>query len=292
MALAFFLLAGELFRLGSFFLWLSLSAALSGILALLNIPIAGQIAVFINVSGILIVLERRFYERYTFKHPTGTEFSILDTTARQERELQYDTENIFRRTGPGWEIKYGGRFYTIKPSIGLFHIRNLIIRKGDWISCSELKRLTADTMAADKHAPYSTMAREELDSENLRIKEDILTEDVIGRLSLKELRQLRDELRERTESGSYDSPEERMEEHSMLEFIERHLSSVTDNRGRSRKLYDDSETDRKTVSAAINRCRNTLREHKELFAHFKSFIQAEGNSFRYLPDRPIDWQTD
>ena len=70
MALAGIFITGEIFRRGSFFLWLGFGAAASGILALLDIQTPGQIAVFINISGILILLERRFLERYTFKTPS------------------------------------------------------------------------------------------------------------------------------------------------------------------------------------------------------------------------------
>ena len=73
MALAAIFITGEALRKGSFLLWLGFGSASSGILALLDIPIAGQIAVFINISGILILLERRFSERYTFKRQSNYE---------------------------------------------------------------------------------------------------------------------------------------------------------------------------------------------------------------------------
>ena len=88
------------------------------------------------------------------------------------------------------------------------------------------------------------------------------------------------------------SPEEKIDQLNTLDFIEDYLKKVTDNKGRPRKLHDQTDTDRKAVSAAINRCRNNLKEHKELYTHFKSFIKAEGNAFRYLPDRPVDWKTE
>ena len=98
MALAWLFIMGEVFRHGSFFLWLGFGAAASGILALLDIQTLGQIAVFINISGILILLERRFLERYTFKQPLGSESSSDDAV----------DSNVFRKAGAGWEITYGG----------------------------------------------------------------------------------------------------------------------------------------------------------------------------------------
>ena len=97
---------------------------------------------------------------------------------------------------------------------------------------------------------------------------------------------------ERKELDNFNNPEEKIDQLNALQFIEKHLKSITDKKGRPRKIHDQADTDRKAVSAAINRCRNSLQEHKELYTHFRSFIQAEGNSFRYLPDRPIEWTTE
>jgi membrane protein implicated in regulation of membrane protease activity len=282
MVLAGLFIMGEIFRHGSFFLWLGFGAAASGILALLDIQTPGQIAVFINISGILILLERRFLERYTFKQP--------------ERSVSFNDDladiNVFRRAGAGWEIKYGGKSYSIKHSKGLLHIRNLIVKKGEWIPCSVLKRLSADDGPENKYEHYATMTGKQLAAENLRVQEGIAPEDVISRLSLEKIKKLREALVERNAVDDFNSPEEKIDQLNTLEFIEKYLKKATNHKGRPRKLHDQSDTDRKAVSAAIYRCRNNLKEHKALYTHFKSFIQAEGNSFRYLPDRPVDWKTE
>jgi membrane protein implicated in regulation of membrane protease activity/cell fate (sporulation/competence/biofilm development) regulator YmcA (YheA/YmcA/DUF963 family) len=282
MALAGIFITGEVFRHGSFFLWLGFGAAASGILALLDIQTPGQIAVFINISGILILLERRFLERYTFKQPLKNQPSKDDPAE----------PNVFRKIGAGWEIKYGGKSYSIRHSKGLIHIRNLVIKKGEWIPCSVLKRLSSDDVSENMHEQYATMTRKQLEIENLRVEDGIPPEDIITRLSLEKIKNLRDALIERKTVDDFNSPEEKIDQLNTLDFIEDYLKKVTDNRGRSRKIHDQTDTDRKAVSAAINRCRNNLKEHKELYTHFKSFIKAEGNAFRYLPARPVDWKTE
>jgi len=282
MALAGIFIMGEVLRQGSFFLWLGFGAAASGILALLDIQAPGQMAVFINISGILILLERRFLERYTFKQPQKNIPSSDDPV----------DINVFRRAGAGWEIKYGGQSYTIRHSIGLIHIRNLIIKRGEWIPCSVLKRLSSGDVSEHMHSPYATMTRKQLETENLRVEDGIPPEDRITRLSLEKIEKLRDLLIERKAVDDFNSPEEKIDQLNTLDFIEEYLKKNTDNKGRPRKLHDQTDTDRKAVSAAINRCRNNLKEHKELYIHFKSFIKAEGNAFRYLPDRPVDWKTE
>jgi len=286
MILAGLFIVGELFRKGSFFIWLGFGAAASGILALLGIEYAGQIAVFINISGILILLERRFSERYTFQKPPGPQPAYRNIPLSHEE----DDMNMFRKSGAGWEIRYDGKSYFFKHSIGLLHIRVLIIKKGEWIHCSELKRLSSNDGSDVKYNAYLTMTKEQLEGENLRIGQGLPPEDIIDRLPLEKIKELRDLLIERREINDFNSPEEKIEQLDTLNFIEKYLNQVTDKKGWSRKLLDQSDTDRKAVSAAINRCRNNFKEHKELFTHFKSFIQAEGNAFRYLPDRPINWK--
>ena len=273
---------GEILRKGSFFIWLGFGAAASGILALLDIQTPGQVAVFINISGILILLERRFLERYTFKQPLKSISSSDDAV----------DINVFRRSGDGWEIKYGSKSYTIRHSKGLLHLRNLINKRGEWIHCSVLKKLSSDYVYENKYEHYATMTREQLAGESLWVEEGARPEDIISRFPLEKIKKLRDALVERKVVDDFNSPEEKIDQLNTLEFIEKYLKKITDNKGRPRKIHDQNDTDRKAVSAAIIRCRNNLKEHKELYAHFKSFIQAEGNAFRYLPDRPIDWKTE
>ena len=205
-------------------------------------------AVFINISGILILLERRFFERYTFKQPLDSISSSYDTV----------DPNIFRKIGAGWKIKYGGKSYTIRHSIGLVHIRNLIIKKGEWIHCTELKRLAIDHIPKEKFEHYAAMTRVQLEDENLSLKEGIPPEEIISRLPLEKIKKLRDVLVERKVTDDFTSPEEKIDQLNTLDFIEKYLNQVTDNKGRPRKILDQTDTDRKTVSAAINRCRNNF----------------------------------
>lgn len=266
----------------SFFVWLGFASAISCILSLLNTPFTGQVAVFINLSGILILLERRFKERYRFKTPQEMGESIV-TSIKEKGD-----SNIFRRTGPVWEVVFNGESFTIKHSIGLSHIRNLLIKQNQWISCTELKNISSG-MNGSRETLYSSMSEEQLSIENLTRAGNFAPEDVIDRLSLENIRKMRELLQEKIDSDNFDNPEERMQLMNSLEFIDDYLKKNTDNRGRSRKISDRGELDRKAVSAAINRSRKSLKEQRELYTHFKSFIQAKGNSFRYLPDRPINW---
>ena len=295
MILAAALLLMEVFRTKSFFLWLSIGAASSGILALLAVSVPGQIVVCINISGILILLERRFSERYSFKKSSEEQTAngiFQEKTDEIAGEAARRDLSIFRKSDDVWEIQYAGISYTAKHSIGMVHIRNLIINTGKWIHCSELKRIASGNPEDVRNSAYSGMSEELLELENLRSGKSLSAEKIIDRLSFDQIRKFRDMLLERKEADNFDSPEERMDQLSMLVFIEKYLNTATDKNGRPRRIPDQEDADRKAVSIAVNRCRANLQKHPELYIHLKSFIQAEGNSFRYLPDRPIDWKTD
>ena len=283
--LAAVFITGEYFRNGSSLLWLGFASAVSCILSLLNTPAAGQIAVFINLSGILILLERRFKERYRFK--TTAELS-KENIRSSPNEFE---ESIFRKTGPLWEIVFNGNICTVKHSMGLSHIKNLLNNPNQWITCSDLKNISSRTLDMET-GHLKGMSSEQLSIENLNPSENISPEDVIDRLSIVKIKELRDVLSEKIEAGDFDDPEILMENKNTLEFIEDYLKKNTNIHGKSRKITDRAESDRKAVSAAINRSRNNLKEHRELYTHLKSFIQARGNSFRYLPDRQVNWKTE
>jgi membrane protein implicated in regulation of membrane protease activity len=275
---------GEFFHKG-FLLWLGFAAAVSCILSLLNTPAVGQIALFVNLSGILILLERRFKERYRFKTPEEL------SEEREEPVTVISDNNIFRRTGPVWEVAFNGESFTVKHSIGLTHISNLLINHGQWITCTDLKNISSGNNGSGEN-PYSGMSNEQLSIENLTRTHDFAPEDIIDRLSLENIKKMRALLLEKMETDNFNDPEERMQILNSIEFINDYLRKNTDVHGRSRKVSDRSEADRKAVSAAINRARNSVKEQKELYTHFKSFILAKGNAFRYLPDRPINWITE
>jgi hypothetical protein len=290
MSCACVFLFGEIIFRRSWFIWLGFGSALTGILALLDINVPGQISVFINISGILIVVERRFFERYTFKKPVTKE-NISDNATKLP--FSDDSSNIFRPLGIGWEIKYQGIFYTVKPSVGLIHIKNLIMNQGKWLHCSELKRISMENSATDKKfKPYTTMSNNQFNDEGLHNTEEIFNEKIISRLSLKKILSLRDKITEHIEYNEMIDPEDLMNQKRKRDFLDKYLNSITDKKGKIRTLYNQSEKDRKAVSAAINRCRNSLSEHKDLYIHFTSFISAKDSAFRYLPDRPIQWKTD
>jgi len=71
MILAAICIIGEVFTAGFFLLWFGIGALVAGLLALMGLGAGWQWAVFVVVSGVLLVVSRRFAERFTEKQPPG-----------------------------------------------------------------------------------------------------------------------------------------------------------------------------------------------------------------------------
>lgn len=69
--LAAVFLVAEIFTAGFFIFWFGIGAAAAGLLALLGLNILWQWLVFIVISGSLLIVSRRFAERFTNKQPPG-----------------------------------------------------------------------------------------------------------------------------------------------------------------------------------------------------------------------------
>ena len=71
MILAAICIIGEVFTAGFFLLWFGIGALVAGLLALMGLGAGWQWAAFVVVSGVLLVVSRRFAERFTKKQPPG-----------------------------------------------------------------------------------------------------------------------------------------------------------------------------------------------------------------------------
>ena len=71
MALAAIFIVAEIFTAGFFIMWFGIGAAVAGVLAILGLGAGWQWASFVVVSGVLLIISRRFAERFTKKQPPG-----------------------------------------------------------------------------------------------------------------------------------------------------------------------------------------------------------------------------
>jgi len=71
LVLAAIFVVSEMFTAGFFIFWFGIGAAVAGLLALLGLSVLWQWAGFVVVSGVLVIISRRFAERFTKKQPPG-----------------------------------------------------------------------------------------------------------------------------------------------------------------------------------------------------------------------------
>ncbi|MGB7055220.1 MAG: NfeD family protein [bacterium] len=71
LVLAAIFIVGEIFTAGFFIFWFGIGAALAGILALLGVGVLWQWVSFVIITGILVIVSRRFAERFTKQQPPG-----------------------------------------------------------------------------------------------------------------------------------------------------------------------------------------------------------------------------
>jgi len=77
---------------------------------------------------------------------------------------------------------------------------------------------------------------------------------------------------------------------SETEVIRRYLDRATDIMGRTRKLGSETEKRRKSITKAINRCMEKLKDlNTNLWAHLDKSLHT-GNYFSYSPDQSINWK--
>jgi len=71
MILAAIFIVGEIFTAGFFIMWFGIGAAAAGVGALLGLGAGWQLAIFILVSLILVLVSRKFANKITKEQPAG-----------------------------------------------------------------------------------------------------------------------------------------------------------------------------------------------------------------------------
>lgn len=71
MIFAAVMIVGEIFTAGFFILWFGVGAAVAGLLAFLGLGIGWQLAAFVFVSLVLLLVSRRFADKVTKPQPAG-----------------------------------------------------------------------------------------------------------------------------------------------------------------------------------------------------------------------------
>ncbi len=182
--------------------------------------------------------------------------------AAQER---LGSVSVFLRDGERWRVRYAGREVFVSDSKGVRDLAALLAAPGRQIAAAELLGLPASAPGADP--VLDARARAEY--------RERLTELQQEQQAAEELHDLGRAERARAE----------------YEFILAELRAATGLGGRSRRLADETERARKTVTARIRYAVQRIGAvHPQLADHLTASVRT-GVLCSYQPSQPMAWRT-
>ena len=169
----------------------------------------------------------------------------------------------FQPAGAVWSIAFGGVETHVPDSKGLHDIAVLLARPGQPVPASEL----AGTIAPSRGEP--ALDRRALTAYRARLRD--LDDDIAEAEANHDLER---------------ATRARLERDALTSELTRSVGRG----GRPRRLGDDTEKARKTVTARIHRALRILDvHHPALAAHLRDALHT-GTTCSYHPAHPIDWQ--
>jgi tetratricopeptide (TPR) repeat protein len=173
-------------------------------------------------------------------------------------------ENVFRRDGGVWQLRYAGREAHVPDAKGLRDIATLLGLPGREVHVRALLGLTSPATGAD----------------------DVLDAQAAAEYRLR-IAELDRELDAADLSGDADRGARATAER---DFLIRELAAATGLGGRPRRLADETEKARKTVTARIRHAVTRMSDvHPELAEHLAASVQT-GTQCVYLPAEAIRWR--
>ncbi|MEQ4715608.1 AAA family ATPase [Nonomuraea sp. B19D2] len=177
----------------------------------------------------------------------------------------------FRRDGKVWSLAFAGRTAHMPDAKGLRDLHTLLSRPGDDVPA---------VLLLDPEGGEVVVAARRMGGD------DVLDEEAKSRYR-RRLARLDDEIDRAAELGDDRRAAEFDRERAAL--LEE-LRAAAGLGGRTRRLGDEAERARKTVTARIRDVLGKLdRAHPELAAHLRAAVST-GSTCRYQPDRPVTWR--
>lgn len=196
--------------------------------------------------------------------------------------------NVFQKTGQFWTISYEGHSFQLKDSKGLRYLHFLLAHPGEEFHAQRLLAEVEGTASAPDDGA-TKIERQFLD-DGLTVSSladaGPLLDDQARKAYKQRLDDLAEELKEAREFNDFDRTE-RLEEE--MEALTKELSAAYGLGGRARKLADPAEKARKTISKAIGRALDHIKENDEnLWRHLQNALSL-GLFPAYKPHPPVNW---
>jgi len=171
--------------------------------------------------------------------------------------------NRFRRDGTVWAVEYGGVRAYVPHAKGMRDIAILLAHPGQPVSASDL----AGTITRSRGEP--ALDRQALAAYRARLGD--LDDDI-------------------AEADSNNDPERAARARGERDALVAELTRSVGRGGRPRRLGDDTEKARKTVTIRIQRALRLLDgHHPALAAHLREAVRT-GTTCSYQPAQPLTWE--
>jgi AAA ATPase-like protein len=186
--------------------------------------------------------------------------------SRQQQDRQQhhaNGRNRFRRHGTVWAVAYDGVQAHVPHAKGLQDIAALLAHPGQPISASDL----AGTITQSRGEP--ALDRQALAAYRARLRD--LDDDI-------------------AEADSNNDPERAARARAEKDALVTELTRSVGRGGRTRRLGDDTEKARKTVTIRIQRALRLLdSHHPALASHLREAVHT-GTTCSYQPAQPLTWE--
>lgn len=196
------------------------------------------------------------------------------------KELQ--AENVFKKTGDSWTVRFQENTASIKDSRGMAYIACLLAKSDKPIAALTLANLKIDT----KLMTQGKVVENDAVSNDSGKPQDLVDKDYLTECNQR-LHEIEEELR-KAEKNNDPAEKDRLErERGQIRDL---LKPALNLSGKSRSFSDDVQKARVAVSMAIIRALKNINEHhSSLYRHLDNSIQR-GTDFAYQPEKKISWQ--
>jgi hypothetical protein len=211
---------------------------------------------------------------------------------KELRSADETHQQIFRKEGEFWTIRYKGQTIHLKDSKGLQYLTLLLQHPGrEWRAIDILRHFmqpSADPIAQE----YSKMPQGQLEEEHLTLADlgdagPMMDAGAEHQYKCR-LRELQEEL---TEAERGNDIERASQARGEIDFITQHLKAASGLGGRERRIGSSAERARTSVTKAINTTLKKIGKASPALGHHLSKSISTGWICSYTPDPddPICW---
>ncbi len=234
---------------------------------------AANSALRINGSAFVCLAEAITADRAGYFQPLESLDTLVSqatgVTSLTSAEIPPETgQNVFQLEFDVWTLMFAGKTLRLKDSLGLRYIAQLIGKKRCHIHAAMLKAIASGNQAF----------------------KPLVGTPVADNQAIEKYREQYDDLRSELAEAKANNDLARQEQiQERIDALTKQITSATGFGGRKRKIGDDAERARTSVTNAINRTITKIeKKHPDLARHLMNSIQT-GQYLCYSPETDVAW---